>query len=388
MTDLKIAKQQDDLGFGTDKLCELAVRGLPAMFDAEEGLFSYRVCHTKSGLVREGISHRYTIMTLLGLHRYVQTGGRVAFDMEEIFSSLVQNINWINNVGDAGLLLWLTAAAFPQYLDRVQQSVDPVSSLERHAKTLNTMELAWFLTGCSHMAIVGTRSGTGSVDVALKAYRMLLQNQGDSGAFGHQARQVGLKGKLRGRMGSFADQVYPIYAMSRMAQAYGIDEPISRALSCAEVICGAQGELGQWWWHYDSETGKVLGRYPVYSVHQHGMAPMALFALQEVSSGEWIDHIKRGLRWIVGTNELRRDLRDEDHQLVWRCVRPTPTFLANVEDVAGIFGLGPSRLTASNLAVLRECRPYESGWLLYAFAGRSSNQDFSNTYTRGMANRA
>ena len=33
---------------------------------------------------------------------------------------------------------------------------------------------------------------------------------------------------------------------------------------------------GQWWWHYDVRDGSVVERYPVYSVHQHAMAPMAL----------------------------------------------------------------------------------------------------------------
>jgi hypothetical protein len=80
------------------------------------------------------------------------------------------------------------------------------------------------------------------------------------------------------------------------------------ALDCALGICQARGPLGQWWWHYDSVRGRVADGCRVFSVHQHTMGPMTLFALGE---------------------------------------------------------------TFEDLKVLFECRPYELGWLLYAFAGRA-----------------
>jgi hypothetical protein len=209
-----------------------------------------------------------------------------------------------------------------------------------------------------------------TIDTALAAYRELVANQGISGAFRHQSSQGTVTGWLRGRVGTFADQVYPIYALSRMAQAYGMNEPLSRALNCADVICGAQGPLGQWWWHYDSEKGSVLGRYPVYSVHQHAMGPMALLALQEVSKRDYSDAIYHGLEWIEHKNELGCDMKDEAAKLVWRCIRPTPQLLTYTEDAAAFLGVRSWQIGRFNLTVLRECRPYELGWLLYAFAGR------------------
>ena len=81
-------------------------------------------------------------------------------------------------------------------------------------------------------------------------------------------------GILRGGVGSFADQVYPIYGISKFSQALGDEKALERALDCGLNICEAQGPLGQWWWHYDSSTGEVVGKYPVFSVHQHAMGPM------------------------------------------------------------------------------------------------------------------
>ena len=381
MTDINTRPRRRALANEVEELCNLAAAGLPGMFNGEKNLFCFRVQHSNGCVAQEGISHRYTIMTLLGLHEYAKSGGRVPFDIEAIFLSLTQNPDWITNVGDAGLLLWLAAEGFPQHLEQLDRRLNFLKVLERYPHDRNTMELAWFLAGCSHAAISTSSVLPGTSDIAGAAYRLLIQNQGDSGAFGHNAPQGSLAGRMRAWIGSFADQVYPIYAMSRMAQAYGLDEPVSRALRCADAICGAQGELGQWWWHYDSATGKTLGRYPVYSVHQHGMAPMALFALEQVSSREYSEAICRGLQWIQQANELRSDLRDEAHHLVWRCVRPTPAFLTNLEDVAGICGFAPSPIGQCNLKVLRECRPYESGWLLYALAGRNLRQSQGGSET-------
>ena len=51
------------------QLVKLAIRGLEAMYDEEQGLFCHRLKQTPSGNIKEGISQRYTVMTLLGLLR-------------------------------------------------------------------------------------------------------------------------------------------------------------------------------------------------------------------------------------------------------------------------------------------------------------------------------
>src|SRR5208337_5552579 len=103
---------------------------------------------------------------------------------------------------------------------------------------------------------------------------------------------------------------------------FHVEAALGRALECASAVSRAQGESGQWWWLYDSRSGRVSSRYPVYSVHQHGMAPMGLFALEKATGRSFTEAIHTGLRWIYGTNELGADMRDLVENLIWRCIRP------------------------------------------------------------------
>src|SRR5581483_9226727 len=112
------------------------------------------------------------------------------------------------------------------------------------------------------------------------------------------------------------------YAFSKLAKPFGIEEPLGEALKCANAVCLAQGNLGQWWWLYDSHNGQLSSHYPVYSVHQHGMAPMALFALEHASGQRFTESIYKGLQWAYGANELGASMRETAHNLIWRCIMP------------------------------------------------------------------
>ena len=70
------------------ELLSLAVRGLVPMFDKDKQLFCHRLLRTDHGLVREGLSPRYTIMTLLGLRELELAGMDSPFDTQAIYASL------------------------------------------------------------------------------------------------------------------------------------------------------------------------------------------------------------------------------------------------------------------------------------------------------------
>lgn len=342
------------------------------MFEAESQLFCHRLRTSEAGLVREGLSPRYTMMTLLGLSRYAARGGDSPIEIHPILNRLLGDTGRIVNIGDLGLLLWLCAEATPDRLRETVRGVDPQRAFgrSREVQEGHTMELAWFLSGVAHIRLVYPQEFPELTDLAVSTYQALKKNQGDHGIFGHLARKGTLSGVLRGRIGSFADQVYPIYALSKFAQAYTVHPALDMARRCAEAICRAQGPQGQWWWHYDSATGRVVERHPVYSVHQDGMAPMALFALEEAGGLDFSEAIYKGLRWIYGNNELQCDLRDATAGVIWRSVYQGNPYKRYMSNARTLLGVSQETEATGDFHILRECRPYHLGWLLYAFAGR------------------
>jgi hypothetical protein len=359
------------------KLNSMAVRGLASMFDESASLFCHRLIDTKQGLRREGLSPRYTVMTLLGLYELRRSGASISFDIEALFESFVRETHWISGVGDLGLTIWLIATIAPDRLGDFfgQVHLDTVLDRCADARQARTMELAWFLAGLAHAASTSPQIATELTDLAVEAYRRLEENQTEHGLFGHLAKGKSLAGVLRGRIGSFADQIYPIYAISKFATAFGAEEPLDSALQCAFAVCGAQGPLGQWYWLYDSSTGRISSQYPVYSVHQHGMAPMALFALEMATGQNFQDAIFKGLDWINGSNEMGIDMRDTERNLIWRCIRPENQGTKYWNTVLSLVRNPKETAPTGGLTLLREDRPYELGWLLYAFGKFGAAED-------------
>jgi len=359
-------------GAAIPDVCELnrmALQGLIPMFVAEKQIFCFRVLHTNQGLVSEGLSPRYTIMTLLGLREVERTGARIPFDVNAIYEALHRDTSWIQGAGDLGLMIWLTAVFVPGRIDDLFRRCKVETALERFsdAREARTMELAWFLAGLAHAGLSCPEKLSDLRELADKTYGLLEKNRGKSGFFGHLSTSKSVAGLLRGRVGSFADQVYPIYALSKYAVAFQLEAPAKLALDCANAICEAQGELGQWWWLYESQSGRVSSKYHVYSVHQQGMAPMALIAVEEATGKSFEQPIYKGLRWITGANELGEDMRDMSQGLIWRCIYPQQKYGKYLNVLRSLVGLPNGKVSAADLKILYEDRPYELGWLLYAF---------------------
>lgn len=352
----------------------LAADGLVPMFDSERQLFCFRMNKTGRGLVREGISRRYTMMCLMGLQRLKESGIASPIEIEPVLDSLLKDLEWVDNIGDLGVLLWTCATVAPERLKGLWTGLAVDRALSRDTGR-HTMALAWFLTGLAHWAAVCPAQKSKLEDTAFQTFAVLHNNRGSHAYFGHLTSERSVGGRIRGGIGSFADQVYPIYAMAMFSHVYG--EPVAReaALKCARAICDAQGPLGQWWWHYNSSNALVFDGYPVFSVHQHGMAPMTLLTLGEVTNSDFTPWIYRGMRWVNRNNEMEFEMEDASAKLIWRCIYSSSLQFNRKRKV--LFNrpnVAKAQQPASKLKVRFECRPYELGWLLYAFAGRRLRQ--------------
>lgn len=350
------------------ELRELAFIWLPRMFVPAEDLFVFRARKSPKGADPEGRSRRYTAITLIGLADETEPNAARALSgraPQVVVERLLSDVHTVENLGDVALTLWAAAA---WNASNATRAYERLLSLDPEKGSYPTVEIAWSLAA---MCVHDTPQVAGPREKIAK--RLIAARRGESPVFPHQ---VGQGGRLGGHVACFADQVYPIQALSFY---YGLtNDPAARdaARRCADCIVGALGPAGQWWWHYDARNGAVLEGYPVYSVHQDAMAPMALFALMDVDPDcDYLDAVDRGLRWMNSAPELNGgSILDRAAGVFWRKVaRHEPNKLTRRLQAA-FSALGPGvRAPGVNTlfrpgAIDYELRPYHLGWLLYAFS--------------------
>lgn len=175
--------------------------------------------------------------------------------------------------------------------------------------------------------------------------------------------------RWRRHVGTFADQIYGIQAFSFATLVLSEANYRQRAEQCAARITDLQGDLGQWWWHYDARHGQVLQSYPVYSVHQHGMAPMGLMALAAAGGTAHVEAVRRSHAW-QGNNELNAPMTDREARTMWRDIEYDECQLARMRRKAGsVMGRSQDRPNRSpKLKIRYDTWPYEWAWCLYAEA--------------------
>jgi len=361
----------DDVGFDVDRLLELSVQGLRGMYLAA----SQEVVQTVRGrpgphgprVVGEGRNLRYAAIVALGLHRTplevqrdVLAGGTAA----ELSAVVAQRAIGSADPGAVALAAWAVAET-ENRCDTVL--FDRLRGWLHCGAALPTVDVAWMLTAAVAAGFVGR-----TADVASQARHLLLSHQGPQGLFPHALPPESL-GRLRSHVGCFADQVYPIQALARFAAANADADALDAANRCAARICALQGDGGQWWWHYDARGESVVEGYPVYSVHQHAMAPMALMDLFDAGGDDHRDAMALGVRWLSTHPEVLGELVDPRFGVIWRKVgRREPAKAVRKMNAAttairpGLKAPGLDRLCPTTL-VDHECRPYELGWLLYAW---------------------
>lgn len=355
-----------------DRLIAIATSGLPQMYCEDSQRFVHTCRRSAAGtLQRVGQSVRYGAIVTLGARHLPKDVQRQLFGGQsalELCGRMLGEIHSVQNLGDVALITWAAAELrHPQLDDAVRR----LRELSGAVCQCYTVEAAWIVS-----ALTAAANHTDVDDDLFKASRRLFHCfRSRAGVFAHHSDR---SNTLRGRshITCFADQVYPIQALAKYYRLAGDGQALETASRCAEQICAVQGEAGQWWWHYDTRTGGVVEEYPVYSVHQDAMAPMALFELQEAGGPDFSDAIHQGLTWVRFAPEVGCSLIDDDLPLIWRKVgrcdprkfvrasRSITTYLHPALRLKWLDMLfPPSRIDF-------ECRPYHLGWILYTWLRR------------------
>ena len=354
-----------------DRLLVVAAAGLPGM-QWDDGISCYTRRFSATGMVapREGWSLRHTAITALGV-RHLDDGGQRRLlggrTSAEVCRVLVDRLASVDTVGNAALAVWAVAECAPTLLPRALARLD---ALDADDGPRWVVDLAWALS-----ALLAARP---YADVERRLSRTrdrLLAAQVGTGPLFDQATGPGLLPAYRRHVGSFDAQAFTIQALARLHATVGDAEALAAAERCAARLCELQGPAGQWWWHYDSRTADVVEGYPVYSVHQHAIAPMALLDLIEAGGRVDPAALVRGLAWLADPPEVDRPLILAGPGLIARKVaRGYPRKLVRGLRAAAT-GVRPGlRLSMVDriwppTTIDRECRPDELAWLLDCWLG-------------------
>lgn len=365
----------DDFCTAIRNLREMSIRALARMYVSEKSLFCHCIRRRPDGDFVEGLSPRYTAIVLIGLATEALGTTRSILggvEVGDVCGRLLRSASTMPNLGDVALTLWAGRALGH---DDANKALDRLRALDPVGGAHPTVEVAWALS-----SLVADGECASDEKLARRvADRLLASFRASSGVFSHWPTDAQTSA-LRGHVSCFADLVYPVQALAYYHMATGAAGAIEAAKRCGAFMAAGQGERGQWWWHFDVRTGRVVEPYPVYAVHQDAMAPMALFALEDACGASHQSAVERGVRWLSASSELGGNLVDKEAGTIWRKVaRHEPGKLCRgVQAIAS--SVHPSLRVPGMDLVFRpgrvdyESRPYHLGWLLHAWTPRRLEQ--------------
>lgn len=358
-------------------LIELATNGLEQLFDSSANLFAFQYQGHLRRQMAPTSSIQYTTICLLGLEKARRAGISVnAIDTGQVMESVVDQSYKVQRRGHLGMTLWADSLLDGKHSRKLIDNIDAWARLSTLGE-IDTMELAWLLTGLSY-----SQPSSGYLNRAKALARLVygvLESRFDTSSklFVHNSSGGGPLSRIRDATANFADQIYSVYALAAFAEDTGRSEALNISLECARKLCELQGRNGQWWWHYNSRHGVIASRYPVFAVHQDGMAPMALLKLSSLTGEDYSGSINRGLKWLFGSNEISASLVSWDRNVIYRGVQQKfpVSYIRYLFISLAHMGFAHAAQSLERLPVYRinhEMRPYHLGWLLYGLSNNTN----------------
>ncbi len=347
-------------------IASVALRGLHETYLKGYDSLPYTRNWNGKSATPAGQSIRYALISLIGLAK----GEGVIGHQPELVEALWQRISNAGgisamNTGDLGLALWATAL---HQTELPSLNADQVFKVyQPQPRQCDSVDLAWLLTGADHQLLNDSQNSSAEkLTREVKSHLLSLFNPATSLFYRHS--RAGLLTSVSRRIPCFANQIYPIMSLSIHARRTGCPDSSNAAAAVADKICQEQGEMGQWWWLYDAKTGRVMDGYPVYSVHQDGMAPMGLMEASLTLHQSYDESIEHGLDWTFGKNELNTSMVLDDPALILRDIHKK-SYGRVRRIIAGTlwnWGFKRKGFRANHYEINPECRPYHPGWVLYA----------------------
>ncbi len=362
-------------------LLNISLKAIEEMFNEEDLTFYSKRKEIRNKVVNRGESQRYNLIALLGLYKASVHGLETKIDLDKVIGQQITYVQKYKSIGDIGLLLWLVSLSNPEKLVQILPKINFNTILNdyKDAKRQLTTELSWFLTGLLSATIFNKNFAAVIKDLPHQVYQLIRNNYGGNGIFAHSGKSR-LKLISRERIGTFSDQVYSIYAFTMYAKVFGNKEALMIAMECADKLAGKQGEHGQWWWHYNAANGEVVSKYPVFSVQQDALAPMAFLAIQRASGKNYTDYINKGINWLFSNNELHTKIVDDNKKIIYQSfsVNTFSRYSKILLSVLFKFNF-PKKV---KLKVSKKTFLYHYGWVLFVFSELNSKKRIRKTQTK------
>jgi hypothetical protein len=267
-----------------------------------------------------------------------------------------------------GMALWSGAELGLDVPRAVARHVESLLSTADNWRSFRAQDLGMLLAGIIAQAQAGDRRWASFID-PLFAF-LCERYYAPSGLFFDQPYG------FRRRFASFATQTYLTLACYLYGEFTGRPDAIAMADGSTRKLIALQGPQGEWPWFFDALRGTVLDYYEVYSVHQYGMAPAFLEHAEQHGVKEARGALIKGFEWVLGENQLCRQMLVPDLQLSIRSqVRKGEQRTAKRRMLRALANAHLHRqaglIDPAGLDVRLECRSYELGWILWSFGRRT-----------------
>lgn len=350
------------LDSGFLKFC---IEGLEKMYLAEDHVFCMSSRYCKGRMINQldpVLQFKYTMNVLLGLSAVEELGAHSFVDVEREYAILAKRVGGkVCSEENIAITVWtgrMMGARVPSeaysMLSRVIDNIPDQGGL-------SSQTITWLMLACLS---------------AGSEYAKRLQRIKEIVAQHYVNRDTSLARHVpsgfRKNLSSFASSCYVSYALLLLGREIADADARSLGVAIARKLVALQGPLGQWGWFYDVAHGCLVDLYPVYSVHQYAMAPLLLGEAIRQGFQEFRQPLKKGLEWVLGQNEMGRNMFEYDRRVIWRSIRRWGR-LGKVVRAVRAFSKWHLRhsarlLDASQLGIDFECRSYELGLGLFALA--------------------
>lgn len=347
-------------------IASVALRGLHETYLTGSDSLPYTRKWNGKTATQAGRSIRYALISLIGLAKGESVVG-IQLELVKMLWQRISKAGGISamNTGDLGLALWATALHRHELPSL--NADHALNMYQQNHRQCDSVDLAWLLTGADHLLLNDPQNKSAEqLAETVKSHLLSLFNPDTSLCYRHS--RTGLLTNVSRRIPCFANQIYPVMSLAIHARRTGCTFSTEAASAVADKVCREQGEMGQWWWLYDAKTGRVMDGYPVYSVHQDGMAPMALMEAGLTIHQSYDEFIEHGLGWTFGKNELNTSMVLDHKGLILRDIHKKGYGRVRRMIAGTLWNWGFKRkdFRANQYEINPECRPYHLGWALYA----------------------